>query len=208
MSLMNHARAREDMQLALDARLDGGRLTELEAHLAGCDRCRADWEALRALDGLLARAAVSPAPAGFGARALARLDARARAAEATMAPAPEEWRRALAGATLLAVGALALVTAIALPVLVSTGGLFGALLAPAQWPALLAGLQDWLHLLDTLARLGVAIGRAGEGLLRAYPGLLIVLLALLGLVALWTWTVQQLTESRPGGRLTGGLFIA
>jgi anti-sigma factor RsiW len=56
------------MSLALDGELSAAQEEQLQAHLAGCPRCQAEWEAMQAASALLAaEPLVSPAW-GFSAR--------------------------------------------------------------------------------------------------------------------------------------------
>ena len=56
--------ALEQMSQALDGPLTGEEQGELEAHLACCPACRADWAALRELHQAMGELEETPAPEG------------------------------------------------------------------------------------------------------------------------------------------------
>lgn len=69
----------EWMMQALDAELDPGHQAEMEAHLAQCGSCQAEWARLQALEQLLGGAPTLQPSAGFAGRVMAGLDRRRRA---------------------------------------------------------------------------------------------------------------------------------
>ncbi len=84
---------REELQDALDRRLDPARLAEVESHLAGCDQCRRELESLRWTKELTRSAIASELPSDLEARLRSALDEEDRASGA--APAPRSRLRAL-----------------------------------------------------------------------------------------------------------------
>jgi hypothetical protein len=194
---MNHNTAEQRMQEALDGVLAPAERAALDAHLATCAQCRAAWEELSAFDTLLTHAArIQPAPAGFAREALARINDPLRAGAWETAPNRDDWLRALAGAGVLAAGGTALALVLVLPALGVAGQLFRVLTSPGQWPVLIAGIEDQFSWLAALGRFLSVIVRAFDLLLREHPILIVALFGVLGLVAVWAWTVQQLTDGR------------
>ena len=61
----------EQMSQALDSPLTGEEQGELEAHLACCPACRADWAALRELHQAMGELEETPVPEGFADRVMA-----------------------------------------------------------------------------------------------------------------------------------------
>ena len=62
--------ALEQMSQALDSPLTGEEQGELEAHLACCPACRADWAALRELHQAMGELEETPVPEGFADRVM------------------------------------------------------------------------------------------------------------------------------------------
>ncbi len=106
---MSHPR--EDLTALLDGALAPERRAAVEGHLASCDACRAELEALR--DAVAALAALPPPPEPspfFGARLEARI-AREAASPASLAWLHRlRWRLALAATGLAVAAAMAIFT--------------------------------------------------------------------------------------------------
>jgi hypothetical protein len=102
---------------------DGAAAAAAAAHAARCDACRAEWNAARAVESLLAETdAPAAARAGFAERAMARIGAERRREPRAAAPRPAPvpdlpwWVRAAAEpTTALACALAALVVGIAGP---------------------------------------------------------------------------------------------
>ena len=138
----------ERMSLALDGRLSAQERAELELHLAACGECRDRWAAFQLVDHVLSSAAqVAPAP-GFARRFSTRW-ARQQALQAQRA----RRERVLAGAGVLAVGAIALALLVAPLVAVAWTGL-GSLVTGT--PTLLADS------VERVARWWVTLRALGE----------------------------------------------
>jgi predicted anti-sigma-YlaC factor YlaD len=177
---MQCKQASEMMSLRLDACLGRTESALLDAHLAECAACQAEWQSLQAIDSLLASAATLEAPVRMRVQVMTRLERRDKA------------RRAIIGGTALTLGTVALVLLLMAPALL---GLFEAVgIAPAL---IRGGPTTLLHLLG-----------AGETLGRTYIGLigsLIIPLAILGLCGvtaalalngLWIGALRRLRASR------------
>jgi predicted anti-sigma-YlaC factor YlaD len=162
---MNCKQSEAWMMEALDGALLASDTRRLMAHLEGCSRCRVEWQALNALEGVLTNAPVRSPEPGFPGRVEARI---ARF---------EAQRRTLIGGLIL-LGAAAALCLMAVPSLLNGQGplqAYGAFLRTAYdllgytivlgYRLLVAG---W-YVLDALAR------SADVGLVN----LLIVALALL-----------------------------
>jgi anti-sigma factor RsiW len=93
----------DDLQLLIDGRLDPVRRAEVESHLAGCARCRAEVAALRDVKGALREELPRhPVPPELAARVARTLDAE-------VARRRRGWRQpALLGASALAAAAVLL----------------------------------------------------------------------------------------------------
>ena len=84
----------EELQDALDRRLDPARLAEVEAHVAGCDPCRRELESLRWTKELTRSVSAADFPSDLEARLRRALDEEDRARAG--APARSSRLRALA----------------------------------------------------------------------------------------------------------------
>jgi anti-sigma factor RsiW len=167
------------MSLKLDGLLDEEQEGALQAHLATCAACRAEWEALQFVSRLLDEQPMIPAPAGFVARMEHRLAAE-RAAR----------RRGVLGAAALALGALSLVTL----ALSSVAGFVFQLWPLLQQPSLWDSLKGWLvQSLDVCLAVGNAILLFLRSLYEAAGGpiLLVYVLAVLLLTMLWSRLVLR-----------------
>lgn len=173
------------MSLKLDGLLDQEQERALQAHLATCAACRAEWEALQFVSRLLEEQLMMPAPAGFVARLQGRLGAE-RAAR----------RRSVLGGTALALGALGL-GALGLS---SLAGLIVSLWPLLSQPSLWQNLAGWL---DRLADVCLAVGGAIALLLNSLfdavggPIMLVYLLAVLLLSILWSRLVLHRVRAYP-----------
>lgn len=167
------------MSLKLDGLLDQEQERALQAHLATCAACRAEWEALQFVSCFLDEQPMAPAPPGFVARVERRLAAE-RAAK----------RRGVIGGAALALGALSLVTL----GLSSLAGLIFQLWPLLQQPSLWDSLKGWLA---QLADVGLAIGHAIALLLSSLfdvvggPILLVYMLVVLLLTTFWSRLVLR-----------------
>lgn len=135
---MRCRRAREFMMRRLDGRLGPEAVQTMEAHLATCDTCQAEWRRLSTLDTLFRSSAVMPAPSRLRAGVVRRIERR------------EQARRVVVGSATLALGALTVALLTLLPLALT---LFGNLEAV---PALLIGgartVAQLLTLFDTVVR--------------------------------------------------------
>jgi len=162
------------MSLKLDGLLDQDQERALQAHLATCAACRAEWEALQCVSRLLDEQPMVPAPAGFVARVGRRLAAERSARQ-----------RGVVGAAVLALGALGLATL----VLSSLAGLVLWLWPLLQQPSLWESLKGWLtQLADVCLAVGHAIALLLSSLFDAAGGpvLLVYMLAVLLLTTFWS----------------------
>jgi hypothetical protein len=116
--------------------LDGADAGQLERHVRHCSVCRGEWEALRAVDGLLRRQGLVEPPGHFASRAMAFIDAHAR-------------RRPTWQLGLMAVGAV--VTGTVLTCLAAVALLGGGL-------SVMAGLGLVPHPAGALRAAAVAVG--------------------------------------------------
>ncbi len=177
---MQCKQASEMMSLWLDGRLESTEVALLDAHLAECETCRAEWHGLQALDSLLASAATIETPVRMRVQVMMRLERR------------DQARRAIIGGTALTLGTVALALLLVAPALL---GLLDALgIAPAL---IRGGPTTLLHLLDV----GETLGRTYIGLI----GRLIIPLIILGLCGmtsalalngLWIGALRRLRASR------------
>ncbi len=160
------------MSLKLDALLSQEQERALQAHLAVCTACRAEWEALQVVSHLLDDQPMVPAPPGFVARVEHHL-ARERAAR----------QRGVMGAAALVLGALLMATL----GLSSLAGIVIQLWPLLSQPSLWDGLMGWF---SQVANVGLAIGDAIALLLSSLfsraggPFLLVYMLAMLLLTVL------------------------
>ncbi len=167
------------MSLKLDGLLDEEQERALQAHLATCTACRAEWETLQFVSRLLGDQPMIPAPVGF----VARVEHRLAAARATK-------RRGVIGAATLSLGTLSLVTL----GLSSLAGLLLQLWPLVQQPSLWENVKGWF---SQLVDVGLSIGQAIVLLLSSLfdvvggPVLLIYLLAVLLLTTLWSRLVLR-----------------
>lgn len=95
--------ALEQMSQALDGPLTGEEQGELEAHLACCPACRADWAALRELHQAMEE---TPAPEGFADRVMERVREDVRPAKVVPLWRRPQWKAAagLAACAVICVG--------------------------------------------------------------------------------------------------------
>jgi anti-sigma factor RsiW len=189
----------ERMSLALDGRLSAQERAELEMHLAGCGECRVRWAAFQLVDHVLSSAPqVAPAP-GFAMRFSTRW-ARQQALQAQRA----RRERVLAGAGVLAVGAIALALLVVPLVVVAWTGL-GSLVTGT--PTLLADSVErvarwWV----TLRALGEA-SRSLIGVLAPSSGPFIAGYALMLVVILAAWVSTMRGLSRRWDAMTLPVLI-
>jgi anti-sigma factor RsiW len=128
---MRCEQALKGMAEALDGELSPDRQAALEDHLARCADCRAEWDRWQAVERLLREAPITPPPAGFAGRVLARLDWRRRV------------RRAALGGLALAAGTAIVAFLAVAPAIWTLPDLAGGLLALSRTgPVLLTHLAD------------------------------------------------------------------
>ena len=160
----------------IDREIDAAGTSHLDAHLAHCADCRAEWERLQALDLFFRRAPMARPARGFSGRVMARIDRR-------------RWIGQLVlGGVALGVGGIVAVTLLVGPSLLALSGL----------PTWLGALFDGGRIL--VGYLGRALFAFAESLCATIDVLLIPLMttAVLGfLVALaanlaWLRLVQRL----------------
>ena len=98
--------ALEQMSQALDSPLTGEEQGELEAHLACCPACRADWAALRELHQAMGELEETPVPEGFADRVMERVREDARPAKVVPLWRRPQWKAAagLAACAVICVG--------------------------------------------------------------------------------------------------------
>jgi predicted anti-sigma-YlaC factor YlaD len=143
------------MMDALDGVLSDVDQQQLAAHLDTCARCQADWEALQAVERVLAHPAMVAPPAGFAERVQARL-----------VRYESQRRRTLLGGLIL-LGAAAALCLLALPLLLNGRNLleaYGVFLLNAydlfSYTLLLVvriGSALWLAVDAFSARLGIPV---------------------------------------------------
>ena len=90
------------MSLRLDGRIDSAEDTALDEHLVACGSCRAEWEAMQALDTLFHQATLTPAPVALQASVMAHIRRR------------DQTRWAITAGLILALGSAA-IGALAIP---------------------------------------------------------------------------------------------
>ena len=132
---MSHEPFREMMAAALDGPLAPADRAHLDAHLDSCTVCRGAWHGLLEVDGLFRTAPTIAPPAGFTARAAARLARR------------QSRPRVLGGGLMLGMGALALIAVAFVPL---AGALFALLGQPGTIVALLRALAALINALDVI----------------------------------------------------------
>ncbi len=162
------------MSLKLDGLLTQDQERALQAHLATCAACRAEWEALQFVSCLLDEQPMVPAPSGF----VVRVERRLAAERGTK-------RRGVIGATALALGALSL-AALGLS---SLAGLLFQLWPLLNQTSLLDNFTGWLtRLVDVCLAIGRAVVLLVDSLFDVVGGpvLLVYVLILLLLTALWS----------------------
>ncbi len=108
---MQCKQATQMMSERLDGRLGEQETTLLEEHLAGCDLCRAEWDAMQKLDLLFSSAPMVQAPLRVRVQVMNRLNRRT------------QTRRTLVGGAALALGTIALAALALIPL---AGGLLNA----------------------------------------------------------------------------------
>jgi len=131
------------MSARLDGRLDGNETALLEAHLAGCNACQAEWHKMQALDKLLSSASMVEAPVRVRVHVMTRLGRR------------DQARRAIIGGTTLTLGTVALALLVVAPVLL------GLLNVTSIVPALIYGGPETL---SSLLGVGQVMGHTYAGL--------------------------------------------
>ena len=167
---MSHSTYRGLMAAALDAPLPPADRAALDAHLETCRACRAVWEALFEMDGLLTAAPMVAAPPNFAEHTTARLQAR------------NSRPRLVGGGFILALAAAVVVALAVVPL----AGLLAVLL---QQPDAVVALAR------ALAALLNVLGAVGGGLWLALTALLdwsavqplVGGLALATLPLAWAW---------------------
>lgn len=143
---MTHHR---QISLSMSARLDNGLDKDeealLEAHVAECELCQAEWAILQQLDSLLSSAPMLPAPIRLRVQVMSRLGRR------------DEARRGVIGGLTLALGTVALVLLLIAP------AVSGLLTAAGVAPALVIGgpetVGSMLPLLGAVARTVLVLAR-------------------------------------------------
>jgi len=171
------------MSLALDGLLGEAERQALDAHLAACDACRAEWAAMQTISNMLAESAMIGPPLGFAVRVERRLGERAR-----------KRRRAFGSVAVLTSSlSLATITVVALALVI------GAILL-WQWVAPLPSVQQGTEVASKLAAGAGLLGKGatlflGDLLLQYGPPLAVgVALVLVLLAGIWIWLVAH----RPG----------
>jgi anti-sigma factor RsiW len=177
---MTHRPYHESMQAVLDGDLALADRRALEAHLATCASCQADWAALNSVHRLFKAAPLAAPRAGFNGRFQARLAQRRRQPQAL-------WGALALG--LGAVGASALVVPLGLGLVFST---VRVAQQPATSLALLASVSAVAAFLATfLDALFIAVG-ALAGVLLPNPLLWAGAVLALGLTAVWLYVMRRL----------------
>jgi anti-sigma factor RsiW len=168
----------ELMSLELDDLLDETQSTRFHGHVAQCDSCRAEWEALRRLSSALESEPLLWPASGFSDRVAVRLRER------------EVRRRQVKGGLGLVAGSMGLWSILAL--------VLGLAIAVIWQPLLhLVWVDAVLPLLRSAADILVLLGRALNAVVREVftrPTWLVLpgyVLTALGLVVLWTWIVSR-----------------
>lgn len=173
------------MSARLDGELGEKEIARLEAHMATCSACRAEWYRLRAMDRLLCSAAMLSAPSGFPLRVMARIRRRDRT------------RRVVIGGVLLLLGT------IALSLLVVAPALLGLLRVADIVPVLVVGGPEVLAHLFALPRV---LAKTALLLVNQFATPIVFvgafgLMVTLALNGLWIGAVHRLQSAR---RTTSG----
>jgi predicted anti-sigma-YlaC factor YlaD len=184
----NHRGGHEAVRALMHAVLDGdaapGQRAELDAHLIGCDACRATFAELQAAEVTLIRAAewmplVGPR-AGFLGRFQARLSQRERR--------PPSWL----GALVLAGGALATVVVALVPVLFAIASWLPVAASPAALTVVAGTVETSSRLLGGLGNALLITARA----VAALPVVWGIMLAAGAVVGAWLAVMGRLVAVR------------
>lgn len=157
----------------LERLLAGDVLPEVEAHLAVCASCRQAWEHSLRAHRWLQRGVLVPAPPGFQAKVMQRVE------ELSVGPTPVVAMPPIAWWGLLAVTAAWAVVLVALLGLLLYGTFMGPAIV-ALWRALAHALRGW-------AKIAWAVWRATD---MGVWTLAVMLLAAAG-VSLWLWVMER-----------------
>ena len=132
---MTHEEAFALMMDALDGVLSPAGKEALDQHLALCQDCSAEWRSLQWVDEVLASAQAVPAPAGFGLRVQASLEA-------------PSWRRTLGALFALSLGSVLALLLISVPSAVALWGVWTVYNDPASFAGLLVWLNQLLAVIE------------------------------------------------------------
>lgn len=172
------------MSLALDGQLGETERRELDAHLALCGACQAEWVAMQSISQWLTESAMIGPPLGFAVRVERRLGERVK------------QRRRAFGSVAVLTSSLSLASLTVLTVVV----LLGALLM-WRWLSPLPAVQQGTEVASKLASGAGLLGKGatlflGDLLFQYGPPLaLAIALGLVLLAGVWIWLVVR----RPGG---------
>ena len=175
---MQHCECGENVSLYLDGLLSQDQVRRMEEHLAQCDACRHEWEAMCWVSSMLkAEPLASPAP-GFARRVLSRLQQR------------EARRQRLSSSLGLLLGSAGLG--------IGVGGAFVVLFVLLWQPMLRVVLSSVIlpliaRAVSFLSVMGRALYCVVRDLSTRPTGLLLCIYGLvaLGLIALWTYVVVR-----------------
>jgi anti-sigma factor RsiW len=174
--------------MALDGLLDAAEKKRLERHLAKCEVCRSEWEAMRQVATLFEGAPTVGPPLGFAIRVERRLEQKV-----------QKRRRAFGGLAVLTSSLSLAGVTVAAVVLIVVG------LVSWQWLGSLPAVQQGTSAVSQVASGMGMVGKGaslflGDLLLRFGPPLIVLIgIGLVVLAGLWTW----LYIKRPGSHRNG-----
>lgn len=131
---MTHEEAFLLMMDALDQTSNRADQDRLQRHLLECADCAAEWEALRAVEGLLLSIPMEPAPDGFSAKVMEKLEGLS-------------WARTLGALFALGAGSVVALLVVGVPGLLVLLGFSAAYTDPTQF-------TNWVMWLRALTSVG------------------------------------------------------
>jgi predicted anti-sigma-YlaC factor YlaD len=160
---------------------------QLQNHLLECAECAAEWESLRAVEEVLLRAPVVPAPAGFSLRVMERLE-------------EHSWARTLGALFALGVGSIVALLIIGVPALLVLLTFSTAYTDPAQFTSWVMWLKDLAAVGGTLLEGALTTLRLFFVQLASTPAVLGWAFAAAFAVGLWAYLVRKLEPAHAAQR--------
>lgn len=176
---MTHEEAFMLMMDTLDKLAGWDEEKQLHDHLLRCTECAAEWETLRAIDGLLLSAPMAPAPEGFSARVMGRLGR-------------PSWARTLGTLFALSVASVLALLVVAVPALLVLLVFSTAYTEPAQFTGLVMWVKDLASVAGTLLEGVFTTLRLFFGRVAGTPVALVWAFAAAMAVALWVYLIHRL----------------